>query len=482
MSSKRWRLRTLVPVGLTTAVGLALAIAWRAPLRVLQTQASQADAARALAEAANAYLLASLIVLLVTAVIGVTLGNALARRVDQLRRDTLRLVRSGASTRMPRSSIAEIHALSSAAEFLVGEFAERAVGLARDRDELAVLVNQVSEGILQVDDRARIVRANPAARALLNLPEDVRGQSIASLVRNAELRELLSRIARGEFVRAAEIALDDRRILVVGRSFNESGPAGAVAAIVDLTELRRLEGVRRDFVANVSHELKTPLTSIRGYVETLLTDTLSPGMQQQFLDVVQKNAERLHHIVEDLLDLSRLESGGWRPEPHPVNPAEIARDVWNGLLSRPGASPLTFEVTGASVPAIADPGGLRQVLANLFDNAIRHTPAGGTVTVRISSEASRVTSVNEWTVIEVKDTGAGIPRDALGRIFERFYRVDPARSRAEGGTGLGLSIVRHLVERMGGDVGAESELGKGTTIRVRLPAPAAPRIVQQSAG
>ncbi|MGH6618315.1 MAG: sensor histidine kinase, partial [Alphaproteobacteria bacterium] len=139
--------------------------------------------------------------------------------------------------------------------------------------------------------------------------------------------------------------------------------------------------------------------------------------------------------------------------------------------------------TGDSLPTVADPGGLRQVLTNLFDNAIRHTPPGGAVTVRLgAAKPAARGAAPEWTTIEVRDTGSGIPRDALGRVFERFYRVDPARSRAEGGTGLGLSIVRHLVERMGGEVSAESELGKGTTIRIRLPAAAAPMVVQKNAG
>jgi signal transduction histidine kinase len=222
----------------------------------------------------------------------------------------------------------------------------------------------------------------------------------------------------------------------------------------------------------VSHELKTPLTSIRGYVETLLSDDLPAEMQRQFLDVVHANAERLHRIVEDLLDLSRLESGGWRPEIRHVDPLAIARDAWLGAAPAAHAKSLTFNAVGDSISALADPAGLRQVLVNLYDNAIRHTPAGGAVTVRVRRGAGAYGDAaqrTEWAVIEVQDSGTGIPGDALGRVFERFYRVDPARSRAEGGTGLGLSIVKHLVERMGGDVAAESELGKGTLVRVRLP-------------
>jgi signal transduction histidine kinase len=408
------------------------------------------------------------LVLLVATVLGITFANMLSEQIGRLRMEIIARARGGSSgERMPRSRIAEVHALSSAVEFLVGEFAERTAVLGRDRDELALLVNAVSEGILQIDGDGRVVRANPAATALLGLPRHPRGQAIATLVRHFELRHLLEVAARGEAIPASEITLDEQRLLVVSRPFEEGGVRGTVVALVDLTELRRLEDVRRDFVANVSHELKTPLTSIRGYVETLLSDELPADMQRQFLDVVQKNAERLHRIVEDLLDLSRLESGGWRPELRTVVPLDVARDVWTTCAERADAKSLTFHASGDGVPVVADPGGLRQVLTNLYDNAIRHTPAGGAISVRVHRASSNGAP---WAVLEVQDTGTGIPRDALARVFERFYRVDPARSRAEGGTGLGLSIVKHMVERMGGAVEAESDLGKGTTVRVRLPA------------
>jgi two-component system, OmpR family, phosphate regulon sensor histidine kinase PhoR len=236
--------------------------------------------------------------------------------------------------------------------------------------------------------------------------------------------------------------------------------------------------VRRDFVANVSHELKTPLTSIRGYVETLMTDELPADVQRQFLEVVHKNAERLHRIVDDLLDLSRLESGGWRPELQDFNPREIAEDVWAGFRERAHRKNIHFAIVSHGQQVLADPDGLRQVLSNLFDNALRYTPDNGRISVHIAAPESDQAVPREeepgLVTIEVRDTGTGIPHDALPRVFERFYRVDPARSRAEGGTGLGLSIVKHLVDRMGGDVSAASELGRGTTIRIRIPASVQP--------
>jgi signal transduction histidine kinase len=308
-------------------------------------------------------------------------------------------------------------------------------------------------------------------------------------VRNAELRGVIERAAEG-VESSREIAVDDRRLLVAARPIEQIAPAASardaearvlpggprlpvVVAFADLTELRRLEGVRRDFVANVSHELKTPLTSIRGYVETLLGDPDLPAdMHNQFLGVIHKNAERLQGIIDDLLDLSRLESGGWRPTLIRLDPMSLVREVWAAFEPRATLQKVEFIVAGEAAAVLADAGWLRQVLTNLYDNALRYTHAGGRITARVTPLTHTNGGVGSHRVaIDVIDTGSGIPGDALPRIFERFYRVDPARSRAEGGTGLGLSIVKHLVESMGGDVAAESELGKGTTIRLRLPAP-----------
>jgi PAS domain S-box-containing protein len=342
-----------------------------------------------------------------------------------------------------------------------------------EQRRLLSLFEAISEGIVQIGPGARIVHTNTAARSLLGLPEDAQGQTAAALVRNLELRELIDRAARGEAVEPTEVTTDTRHLLVAPQQLPTSGgkSAGAVITVVDLTELRRVESVRRDFVANVSHELKTPLTAIRGYTETLLTDDLPPEMRQQFLEVVHKNTTRIHRIVEDLLDLSRLQSGGWQPDLQDVDAAALARDVWSTLEQSAKKKGITFSISGDPLPVLADPGGLRQVLANLLDNALRYTPDGGRIgvtlgPVTIGENGKQVPAVE----LLVRDNGVGIPTDALTRIFERFYRVDPARSRAEGGTGLGLSIVKHLIERMDGDVVAESELGKGTTIRIRLPA------------
>jgi two-component system phosphate regulon sensor histidine kinase PhoR len=330
---------------------------------------------------------------------------------------------------------------------------------------------------------------NVAARSLLGLQHTAQGKLVDTVIRKGELSSHLARAAREGGSETCEMTIEGRHLLVLTRPFHAPEAAaadGVLAVIVDLTELRRLESVRRDFVANVSHELKTPLTSIRGYSETLLGDDLDEETRRRFLETIERNAERLQRIVDDLLDLSRLESGGWVPELVPLDPVAVAEDAWSGFRDRAGAAGIAFDIDcAAPLPIVADPSGLRQIFCNLYDNALRYTPRGGSIAVRIGAPAPALAGSgaggSRRVTVEVRDSGSGIPRDALPRIFERFYRVDPARSRAEGGTGLGLSIVKHLAESMGGDVSAESALGRGTIIRFRLPAAELPSAVSRSA-
>jgi two-component system phosphate regulon sensor histidine kinase PhoR len=256
-----------------------------------------------------------------------------------------------------------------------------------------------------------------------------------------------------------EAAIGERTVALTARPL----PAGgAVLAVLDLTERRRLEIVRRDFVANVSHELKTPLTVIGGFAETLRDPALSDRDRERFLDLVTANTSRMQRIVDDLLDLSRYESSAWTPKPADVDLEAVVSDLFTTF--RPAAAAkglsLSVEIDADARTVRFDPTALRQVLSNLIENAIRYTPAGS---VTVSARRA-----DDEVVIAVRDTGIGIAPEHLGRIFERFYRADPSRSRADGGTGLGLAIVRHLVEAHGGRVGAESVPGSGTTIYIRM--------------
>jgi two-component system phosphate regulon sensor histidine kinase PhoR len=260
---------------------------------------------------------------------------------------------------------------------------------------------------------------------------------------------------------------EEKHILVHWVPLMEEGVLiGAVAVFHDITELKTLERIRKDFVANVSHELRTPVSVIKGYAETLLSegDALTPEKTAQFAGIIHNHAERLANLINDLLALSRIESGAMPMEPMPVSvePA-VSRAVrlLEQKWSDKGITVTIAEALGGMPPVLADQQRLEQVLVNLLDNAIKFTPAEGRITV---SAADRGTHVR----IDVADSGCGIPPKDLQRIFERFYRVDTARSRELGGTGLGLAIVKHIVQAHGGSVSVESTPGKGSTFSFTL--------------
>jgi two-component system phosphate regulon sensor histidine kinase PhoR len=268
-------------------------------------------------------------------------------------------------------------------------------------------------------------------------------------------------VVKGVAVQDRELEIDERAVLMNARPLPSGG---AVLVIHDLTELRRLEAVRRDFVANVSHELKTPLTSISGYAETLLADTPDTETHRRFLTTILDNARRMQRLVDDLLDLARIESGRWQPEREPLDVAATAQETWNELADRSSTKSIDFgiEIAPGAETVQADSDALHQVLTNLLDNSLRYSAPGGRIVCRSRRDAGGI-------AISVTDNGAGIAHDHLPRIFERFYRADPSRSREEGGTGLGLAIVKHLVEAHGGSVYAESERENGTTVTCWFP-------------
>jgi two-component system phosphate regulon sensor histidine kinase PhoR len=280
------------------------------------------------------------------------------------------------------------------------------------------------------------------------------------------VREATRGAMNGVPTEPTELKLDDRTLLVTARPLPDGG---AVLAVMDLTTRRRLETIRRDFVANVSHELKTPLTVISGFAETLRDPDLPASARDRFVETIEANARRMQRIVDDLLDLSRYESGSWVPNVISNDLAGVVADVFTGLQRSADEKGLTmsFQAPDDARRLDADPTALRQILANLVENAVRHTARGG---ITVSAGAAP----KGGTTVSVSDTGSGIPIEHLGRIFERFYRVDSGRGRGEGGTGLGLAIVRHLVEAHGGSVRAESMVGQGTTIVVHFPAKSRP--------
>jgi signal transduction histidine kinase len=343
---------------------------------------------------------------------------------------------------------------------------ERFEAIRREQAETAALVESMVEGVLAADPKGRIVIANSAARRVLGYGPDADIPDLAQLFRTKAARTVMDEVIGGSSAMGREVEMDGQTLLINARPLPSGG---AVVVLHDLTEMRRLETVRRDFVANVSHELKTPLTSISGYAETLLADQPDPATSTRFLGVIIDNARRMQRLVDSLLDLSRIEAGTWRPEREMFDLGTAVREAWIPLAERAGRRrvSLATEIGDEARTITADPGALDQVLRNLLENAIRYAPDGSSIVVEARVEG-------EGIAITVADAGAGIPREHLPRIFERFYRADPSRSRDEGGTGLGLAIVRHLVEGHGGRVSAESTLGEGTRITCWFPGTSPP--------
>ncbi|HEY0972028.1 MAG TPA: ATP-binding protein [Gemmatimonadales bacterium] len=377
-------------------------------------------------------------------------------------RDVARSLAAGDLSRRPAlTAPAELGDLASALHRMAEQLAARVEALRAEEALLGALTEALNEGVVAVDSRQQIVRINATGRRLLNVRTTV-PFPVDHLPRERALRDALAAALDGDATDAAEAVVSGHTIILAARPLPEGG---AVLALYDLTQIRRLEAVRRDFVANVSHELRTPLTVVGGFAEALTEEELPAAQRRKFADTIRTNALRMQRIVDDLLDLSRIESGGWVPKPEPLPVRAVAEEVVAACAAAAAARDVTVgvEVAPGAETIFADPTALRQVLGNLVDNAVRHTSAGS-----VSVTAGPLPGGG--VEIGVVDTGTGIPAEHLPRIFERFYRADPARSRAGGGTGLGLSIVRHLVEAHGGRVGAESSPGRGTTIRVTFPA------------
>ncbi len=403
--------------------------------------------------------LVGLAALLAAGLLAWLLSRGVAKPLVQLG-GAARAIADGRSPAFPDSHVPEVAQHILALRAMHEQLDQRFADLVREREETATLIETMADGVVAADARGTIVTLNRAARRLLGYGPDDPFPALAELFHEKAARDLVATVLSGEEAEPQELERVGRTLLVTGRALPNGG---GLLVIRDVTELRRLEAMRRDFVANVSHELKTPLTSIAGYAETLATEA-SPGTQiERFARPILSNARRMHRLVDDLLDLSRIESGRWQPHPELVDVRGLAGEAWATFADRARERRIQFTAGAGDVHHItADPDALRQVLTNLLDNALRHTPPGGRITVSLESAPGGV-------AVSVADTGSGIAPEHLPRIFERFYRADPGRSREEGGTGLGLAIVKHLVEAHGGRVEAHSTLGRGTTIRMFFP-------------
>ncbi len=343
---------------------------------------------------------------------------------------------------------------------------ERTVGaLASERARSAAVLEGMSEGVIALDGKSRVTLMNRAAHELLGSREEAVGRALLELVRVPVLDELV----RAGRSRSAELELPATRRRLLARLAPASPPGtGAILVLHDVTALHRLETIRRDFVANASHELRTPVTVISANAETLRAGALAdPETARSLIDAIHRNAVRLTNLITDLLDLSRLEAARFRVELEPVTLAVAAARAVEAVerMAESRRTVISIEVP-ANLVASADPGALQQVLVNLLTNAIAHTSEGTHVVIAAATAAA-----GGRVRLEVRDDGPGIPLAHRHRIFERFYRIDPGRSREMGGTGLGLSIVKHLVENAGGSVGLTENRPRGSVFWIELAAP-----------
>lgn len=335
---------------------------------------------------------------------------------------------------------------------------------------LEIILSSMQEGVIVVDKRRAVRLANPAACRLFDLQLPVVNRPVLKLLREPLVDDMIAKALETGQAQEGELELTARKVALVlainvAPMRDAAGEPAALAMFRDVGRLKRLEDVRREFVANVSHELRTPLAVFQGYLEALSDTPDMPRKQQaETFSVLTRHSKRLNALVEDLLILARLEAGPQELEVETIDVAglfnEIARD-WKLSAKKKGVT-LKLDVARDLPPLPADSHRIGQVFSNLFDNALKYTPEGGTITLGAAL-------AGEMMELWVKDTGQGILSSHLPHIFERFYRADKARTREIGGTGLGLSIVKHIAKVHGGSVEAESAFGKGTTIRLRLP-------------
>lgn len=421
---------------------------------------------------ANDVGLAIVALLLVASVPAFVLARLFAQPLAELNEGARRLAAGDFDHKLQVAGGREHTELARTFNEMSDRLAQTFKQLAHDREQLRIILSGMVEGVIAIDEDQRLLFANERAGKLLNFqPADAVGQRLWEVIHARPFREVVAKGLAGTAPHREEFDLpgpNPHTLTVYVSRFPGPGEPGAVVVIHDTTDIRRLERMRQDFVANVSHELKTPLTIIKSTVEALMDGAADdPDLRAEFLNKTMLEADRLQELIQDIMSLARIESGELGLECQAIPLDRAISDCVERHQPRAEAKTLTViekppRDGRPDIAAWADPDALRHVLDNLVDNAIKYTPSGGRIIIRWNARA-------EYVEFEVEDTGVGIPEKDLPRIFERFYRVDKARSREMGGTGLGLAIVKHLVQAMKGQVKAASTEGKGTTFKVTLP-------------
>lgn len=407
---------------------------------------------------------ATALAILVVTVLGLVLARTITKPIQEITSKAELLASGDFDTNIRVKSRDEIGRLGEVFNYLTSQLRESLSEMANEKSKLEAILSYMSNGVIALDKAGKIIHINPKARELLLLPGEVESAQVLERLRLGEARELISSAPAVKELNLADLGLVLQAYLAPFRS-SDNQLSGVVVVLQDMTEQSRLDQMRRDFVANVSHELRTPLTSIINYVETLLDGAIEDHENAgKFLTTVQEEADRMHRLVRDLLTLSRLDHQQDQGRKQKVFLDELVIEVVDRMLVTARHNQLKLITSlPEDIPAVmANRDQIEQVMVNILSNAAKYTPAGGVITVAITN------SVDELAV-SVKDTGLGIPAEDLPRIFERFYRVDKARSRQQGGTGLGLAIAKQIIESHGGRIWINSEINGGTEVSFALP-------------
>ncbi len=427
---------------------------------------------RKLREVSGKILLSGLLILSATALISFVVARRINRPLLVMEQAAVRYARGELDFRFAVSRPEELKSLADSMNTMAGQLKERIAVIERQRNELETILSSMVEAVMVLDSGMRVRTVNRAARRLFRLPATVpESRSVLEVVRNTELQALAEEVLRsGEAIERSIVLFDEAVLhLQVHGTLIASEPGGSSGVLLvmnDITRLKQLENIRKDFVANVSHELRTPITSIKGFVETLREGALGDTERAlHFLGIIEKHTNRLNAIIEDLLSLSRLEQNELNSfQLSDSSISAIIADAVQVCTSQAEAKgiDIRIDIDSDADRAEVNPLLLEQAVINLVDNAVKYSEPGAGVDIALKAGGEDV-------LLSVRDEGSGIPAVELPRIFERFYRVDKARSRSMGGTGLGLAIVKHIVLAHRGEILVESEPGAGSTFTIRLP-------------
>lgn len=439
---------------------------------VVRTAIPVTEIERALRRIYIAIVWAGAIVAVCAALLSLLISRRISAPITRMKRIAQLFAQGQLDTRVPDTGAAELNELAGALNEMATQLQDRILTITRQRNEVKAILSSLGEGVLAVDRRGRLVSVNRAAAQLLGIdPLSAQGRHIEEVIRNVGLQQFVRQTLESDQPTEGDVSFPEEG----GRFFRVHGApladpqgerGGAVIVLSDMTRIHRLENLRRDFVANVSHELKTPVTSIQGFAEALLDGGLGDGEQvSRYLGIIAKHAQRLNAIIDDLLSLSRLEEG---TERRAILFEEIAlRGVLEAAIELAGVraeqKQIRVELScDDSISARINAPLLEQAVVNLIDNAVKYSDEGTTVSIDVLQKDHEI-------AICVRDRGCGIPKEHLARVFERFYVVDKSRSRKLGGTGLGLAIVKHIILVHGGHISVESTPGQGTAFTLHLP-------------